>query len=85
MIYRPSMDDDGDQAASPSARRSPLVAVSTVIGVGTAVSLLGGLLYGLIIGDLPVGLADVLLWGMILTAVVGVLVAVAGDKTNRLR
>ncbi len=85
MIHRLAMGDHGDQADPPSARRSPLVAVSAVIGVGTVVSLMGGLLNGLIIGDLFGGLADVLLWGMILSAVVGVIVAMAGDEAYRSR
>lgn len=85
MIYRLVMSNDRDQAVPPSARRSPLVAVSVVIGGGAVVSLLAGLLYGSIIGDLLGGLADVLLWGMIISAVVGVLVAVAGDTAHRLR
>ncbi len=57
--------------------------VSTVIGAGTVISALLGLLVGWVIGDVPRGLGNVFLWGMIATAVVGYLVAARNDRSQR--
>ena len=57
-------------------RPSPATRSLTVLGVGTVVTIVAGLLVGLVLGDVPHWLGRIGTVGMTLTAVVGVLAAV---------
>lgn len=73
------------QSREESTRRpgSTWVRVSTVLGVGVVVSLVVGLVVGWVTGDVPRSLGTVFSWGMVVTAVLGVLAAVRGDRAYR--
>ncbi len=65
----------------PTSGKAPVAGATqltfAVLGIGFVLSVVAGLVVGLVIDDLPRGLGRTVLVGMIITAVVGVVLALA--------